>query len=240
VNDQYFGDEKDYIKYGLLRCLVSSGLEVGICWMLTPDDSGPDGRKTQYLLDPQAWRLHDPQLFDALADAVFLRAERRVSLLESMRLIEPSRFHNELVPDSFQARQRWFARALAALRGSDVIFFDPDNGLEVPSRHMGRKDSSKYLAWDEVAETWEAGCSVLIFQHFTRENREIFTRRLVEAVHDFTGGGKVFALRSPSVLYLFACQKAHSVQVEHFLQALEDSWCPKVWLAEELPIEMLD
>jgi hypothetical protein len=32
-----------------------------------------------------------------------------------------------------------------ALDGSELIFFDPDNGLEVPSVAIGAKNSPKYL-----------------------------------------------------------------------------------------------
>ena len=70
MKNQYFGDVNDYSKYGLLRCFADSGLNIGVCWMLTPDDSRSDGRKIRYLSDPEKWKGFDPTLFDYLADAI--------------------------------------------------------------------------------------------------------------------------------------------------------------------------
>src|SRR5207247_1038179 len=53
--------------YSLLRHFADGGrVKIGVCWMLTPDDHGPDGRKTAYLSNPEDWRAHDPELFDLL------------------------------------------------------------------------------------------------------------------------------------------------------------------------------
>jgi len=37
MKNQYFGDINDYRKYGLLRCFAEAGLNIGVCWMLTPE-----------------------------------------------------------------------------------------------------------------------------------------------------------------------------------------------------------
>ncbi|MDO8501594.1 MAG: hypothetical protein Q7S20_07100 [Gemmatimonadaceae bacterium] len=52
MKHQYFGDVNDYRKYGLLRILQqASGLRLGVCWMLTPDDTRTDGKFVAYLGD---------------------------------------------------------------------------------------------------------------------------------------------------------------------------------------------
>ena len=77
MKNQYFGDENDYKKYGLLNTLIGSGdLPTAVCWMLTPDDSGPDGRFTDYLSQRDKWRRYDPLLYDHLRTAV-VTLERR-------------------------------------------------------------------------------------------------------------------------------------------------------------------
>jgi hypothetical protein len=45
-----------------------------------------------------------------------------------------------------------------------LIFFNPENGLEVLSCRKGKKDSSKYVYWDEVSKSYGSGHSVLIHQ----------------------------------------------------------------------------
>ena len=69
MKNQYFGDVNDYRKYGLLRLLAGGGtLRIGVCWMLTPNDSGPDGKKTEYLDDRNRdeWQCYDHELYEFL------------------------------------------------------------------------------------------------------------------------------------------------------------------------------
>jgi hypothetical protein len=70
MKNQYFGDINDYLKYGLLRGFAASGFGVGVCWMLTPDDGRSDGRKIEYLSNPQRGKVHDAELFDTLSATV--------------------------------------------------------------------------------------------------------------------------------------------------------------------------
>ena len=67
MKDQYFGDINDYRKYGLLRTLGrSSGLLIGVCWLLTRDDGGGDDGLRNYLAKPSRWQHFDPELYDKL------------------------------------------------------------------------------------------------------------------------------------------------------------------------------
>jgi hypothetical protein len=44
MKNQYFGDENDYKKYGLLRMLAGEvKMKTAVCWMLTPDVEVGDG-----------------------------------------------------------------------------------------------------------------------------------------------------------------------------------------------------
>ncbi len=56
-----------------------------------------------------------------------------------------------------EERRRYFRRMLDLFREADLIFFDPDNGFEVRSKPIGRRDSSKYLYWHELTATYAAG-----------------------------------------------------------------------------------
>jgi hypothetical protein len=46
------------------------------------------------------------------------------------------------------------------------VFVDPDNEIEVPSKPVGRKGSSKYVTWSEIKELWKLDCSILIYQRW--------------------------------------------------------------------------
>ena len=96
-----------------------------------------------------------------------------------------------------------------AASGVDLVFLDPDNGIEIPSKPIGRKGSSKYVACREVEELWATGCSLLIYQHFRREPRETFSERMVSEMRQRTGAPFIQPLRTAHVLFLFAAQVGH-------------------------------
>jgi len=177
VKHQYFGDINDYRKYGLLRLLArEGGLRLGICWMLTPDDDRADGGRISYLADPELWRPPDPDLYDHLAAALKGGSSRALTTLETADLIPGAWFHSDLLQDGAGARADYIRAMLERFQGVDLVFFDPDNGMEVKSCPIGRKDSSKFLAYKEAAETFHSGASLLIYQHFGRVEREVYVR----------------------------------------------------------------
>lgn len=140
MKDQYFGDINDYRKYGLLRILGEEGiLKAAICWMLTPPDGRSDGRFIEYLDQPKDWRGFDPELFDHLLGTVLAEGVRSVHAIESSKLLSETRFYSEIVSDAELDRNRYFATFLEAAKGSDLVFFDPDNGMEIRSAPYGRK-----------------------------------------------------------------------------------------------------
>jgi hypothetical protein len=59
-----------------------------------------------------------------------------------------------------------FAEFTSMSKDCDLIFFDPDNGLEVKSKPKDRKNSCKYS--DELARAYANNKSVLVYQHFRR------------------------------------------------------------------------
>jgi hypothetical protein len=228
MKNQYFGDVNDYLKYGLLRCFANAGLRIGVCWMLTPDDGRSDGRKIRYLSSPDLWRSYDPALFDILAEAV-RRGSRRVGKVQTPTLFPTALFCDALVPDRQPLRKRWLTRSLSKLEAADLLFFDPDNGIEVPSKPMGRKGSSKYFYWDEIETAWARGCSLLIFQHFARKKRRDYILRLSSSLVRHVPGGEVVSLVTKNVLYLLAYHPSHEPEVGLTLQTVSERWVGQIW-----------
>jgi hypothetical protein len=195
----------DFRKYGLLRALAGDGeLRVGVCWMLTRGDGRADGSRRSYLERPDRWRSLDPALFDALCRS-------RLSVVEARkrRLIPGAVFHEELLSDHRAERTGFFVRLLAAAHSCSLIFFDPDNGLDVGSVVRGRKGSSKYLHRDELRQAFRAGHSVLVYQHFPRVARGPYAGRLAGEVRDLVGADAVWRFETAHVLFLLAAQARH-------------------------------
>lgn len=207
MKHQYFGDINDYRKYALLRTLCDSDTRLSVCWMLTPDDRRPDGKKTKYLDQPSRWRHFDADLFDSLRKAV--PDNRRVAWAEEMGILRSACFFSRLLSDSTDQREQYFKDFLCCAHCSELVFFDPDNGLEVPSRPSGRKDSSKYLYRKELENTWKAGHSVLLYQHFPREKREDFIRKVAKDLRDKISVAEVVGFRTPHVVFFLLTQPKH-------------------------------
>jgi len=223
VKDQYFGDINDYRKYGLLRCFVEAGFAPGVCWMLTPDGASNDGQKTGYLQQPGRWRGFDPELFDFLATCV-MNGARAVRHIEHSALLSKTRYYSDLLGDGAASRATHMTSALRSLSPSDLLFFDPDNGLEVKSVPYGSRGSSKYIYWDEVQQAWKTGASLLIFQHFNREPRLALVGRLSDELAKRTGSPLVAAIHTAHVLFLFAGQSRHRGAFEPAAKLIADRW----------------
>jgi hypothetical protein len=207
MKNQYFGDVNDYRKYGLLRAWQSTGEgSLLVAWMLTQDDGGRDGGFRSYL--------------DLLGQA----PEPSVSLIERSELVPRARYHAATAPDGRLERDAWRRDLLRAASGVDLVFLDPDNGIEVPSKPVGRKDSSKYVTWQEVQAIWEAGCSLLIYQHYPRKPREAFAERLVSEIRRRTGARFAEAFRTPHVLFLLAAQERHERRFLEVVPLLSKRW----------------
>jgi hypothetical protein len=223
MKHQYFGDENDYRKYGLIRALTGAGsLSVGVCWMLTPDDGRSDGRFTGYLQQP-AHRRHDPPLYDALSSAM-ATGVRHLDHVSRFDLLPGARFHSAIVPDQHNERTAYFQSAMMELAGADLIFFDPDNGIEVPSMPRGRRQSSKFVFWDEIRAAYGAGHSVLLYQHYPRQARVTYVARMVAALREKTGASDVRTFSTNRVLFLLAAQERHVQALTLGAQAVGRSW----------------
>lgn len=201
MKHQYVGDINDYRKYALLRLLSAGGTNrIGVCWMLTPSDGSSDGGKLAYLSKPAEQRHYDPELFDILAHAASEPDRRRLQTIEDSGTISGAVYFNELLPDDLSGRAEFIDQCMSEFRDIDLAFFDPDNGLEV-SLPKGRKNSSKYLYLDEATAFYEAGKSLLIYQHFPRVERTTFMASRVEQLRAIAPGCTIWAFATAHVVF---------------------------------------
>jgi hypothetical protein len=146
VRHNFVNDIGDYAKYALLRALCESGpaeVRLGVIWYLTEHAAhNGDGRKRAHLSDG-GWEGLDPDLL-----GVMRQIEGRLSSQDdlSLSLIETSgilpaktAYFSEPVPHAAGSIQQraadravWFQRARKAVEDCNLVFLDPDNGLELP------------------------------------------------------------------------------------------------------------
>ena len=177
MKNQYFGDINDYKKYGILRTLSSGGkIKISVCWMLTEDNDNNEGKFIDYLTKPDKFRKYDPELFDSLSYTVKEIKQRKVTLASELNLIENALYYDKFLTDSISERENYFSDFKEHSRDCDLLFFDPDNGIEVGSKSYGKKGSNKYIYWKELKQFNKSGYSLLIYQHFPRESRKDFIK----------------------------------------------------------------
>lgn len=236
MKDQYFGDVNDFRKYGLLRLLAHpESLRLGVCWMLTAPDGRSDGEFLAYLGQAKKHRHRDPALFDWLVQVVGQEKDRRTARIEASTILGAALFQSRLLTDALRDREAYFVECTEKFASCDLVFFDPDNGLEIKSVSRRHRDSCKFLYWQELASTFASGASVLIYQHFIREERGRFSARMGEELRSRLNPAAVFSFRTPHVLFLLAAQERHVLGFRTALAAFQSHWSPKQIVAEERP-----
>ncbi len=231
MKNQYVADINDYRKYGLLRTLSGNGkIRTGVCWMLTPDDNRTDGQFTRYLNSPEQWKRYDSELFECLTDCL-QDGQRHVSRIESTNILPNTIYHGDLLSDIREKRSGYFADMHERLQGVDLIFFDPDNGLEIMSRPYGRKQSSKFLYWHELTRAFNAGKSILVYQHFIREKREHFIKRLTSELCSRLDVPEVFSFRTPHVVFFLVSQPVHAQYFKGRAAVVAEQWREQIYVS---------
>jgi hypothetical protein len=223
VKNQYVADGTDFFKYVLLRefqrALPAERLVMG--WMLTDDDTGPDGKKLAYLEQPAKFRDVDPELFDSLAELVG-SGERTIDAVIELGVLGDATSQSRILADDLVDRAAWVAELEAMAPASSLVFLDPDNGLETKKK-KGRKDSNKFVYWDEI-EDLSRSRSLVIFQHWRRVNHEQMAADLRAELRARTPTHDVFDIRSPNVLFLVAARPADTDLLVGAAERVADRW----------------
>ena len=224
MKNQYFADINDYRKYGLLRTLAGDLLRTTICWMLTPDDQRTDGLLISYLEDPAQWRHFDPELFDTLKSCILQPNDRSVDLAESNHIISGVNYYSKILPRPKNERQQYFNELWEVAAGQDLMFFDPDNGIEVKSVPPGTKRSNKYVYWNELGDAFARGHSLLVYQHFIRLKREIFIRQKIDHIFEKMPASLVLAFSTAQVLFLLISQPEQEKYLKERSAEIRENW----------------
>jgi hypothetical protein len=226
LKNQYFGDETDFKKYGILRELSKSlGEGIAVCWMLTPDDGTTEGANAQYTEKPREYRNCDPDLFDSLSRHVSNGSPRNVGLAQDVIKRPSVLFFDRLLPDNSDGRREYFEELKQKCNGQGLVFFDPDIGLAPASAEKGRRESSRYLFWDELAWFYfRMKQSVMVYQHFPRANRNHFVCDAVSRLMLDTRAPEVYSLRTNRMVFFIIPQDRHREMIDRACIAIARKW----------------
>ena len=108
---------------------------------------------------------------------------------------------------SKEKRTNYFEALLVEAEEVGMVFFDPDNGIEVKSVKYGNKNSSKYLYWNEIQQfAVSEKKDILIYQHFPRKNRKQYINDLKTELQKKTNL-EVLPIETKHVLFLLATKQ---------------------------------
>ena len=182
MRHNFVNDIGDYAKYALLRALCSSGqaeIRLGFIWYLTDhEERNGDGRRRPHL-SQDGWQNLDPELLTTMRQIEgTLGGPNRlnVGLIEASGILPAgTAYFSEAIPrvqgsvkQRVSERTSWFERAQKAVANCDLVFLDPDNGLEVRSVPLTSPLAGKYATVPEIAALLENAAGVVLYQHGSR------------------------------------------------------------------------
>jgi len=213
MKNQYVGDINDYKKYSLIE-IISEVLneKILIAWMLTVDDGRSHGNRLDYLENNKNERQLNPELFDKLKSIDKSKCE-----ITDVQELLGDKYNYYSIPlcDNKEKRTKYFEALLEEAKEAGLVFFDPDNGIEVKSVKCGNKNSSKYLYWDEIQQFAKCKKDILIYQHFPRKERVQYINDLKTELQEKTNLD-VLPIPTENVLFLLATkQKGKLNEIEN-------------------------
>jgi hypothetical protein len=193
MQDRYAGDVGDFGKFGLLRHLCGETaqnkhprLKPGVIWYRVADEThNKDGECTGYLVESDTndrrFRACDPDLYEALRYIV--KTGRSIAALQRVLAGQSPDFRAGvlLLPGGLYwsdvvrhgrirvtcPRAEWFQGAMKATAESNLVFLDPDNGIECANLRPTQGRSRKYVFRSEIRSLVERKPrpNIVIYHH---------------------------------------------------------------------------
>lgn len=240
MQNRYTGDIGDFGKYGMLRELCKDR-KLGIVWYLVPDETDKnDGNKIGYLdidkesptqLNIDRYRKCDPELYDKLREIVKSN-NRNVTAIRDNHILPTNVFFENYVPQ--RERKKWLQEAHQCVQSCEIIFLDPDNGLQVKSRRAGSKKAPKYVFQDDLSD-FKSSQSLIIYQHrwLYRPHEAQVTKQICELREKF-GDRRIYALtycpnpdkseKKPDRIYYIILSKEDPLSHDELQRFCDEKW----------------
>ena len=249
MQGRYAGDVGDFGKFSLLRSIFACPENtIGVVWYKYPDEShNGDGRHIEYL-NNQSYKQCDQELVDILSHVV--NGERSISHLESVGLLPKNTIYYSSILDFHLTytrqtnahknsrkteRLQWLNKAVSAVKNCDVVFLDPDNGLEINSiPNIHQIKSGKYSYYSEVADLFKNKKACIIYHHMNMNNshKSQIKQRSKELKEKIVKDGSVFAIRyspySPRAYFICAA-KTSAGNIKERINAFISGTCGVGW-----------
>ena len=236
MQDTYVGDIGDFGKFVLLRRLEKEGFKIGINWYKTdlPGALKDGDYEIPCLFDNSEEGEIAKQLrglFDAKSPPL-----RSIEALENLKLIGSNCYYHAAVPQTGVDRKHWYEESKKKFQDCNLVFLDPDNGLQVNSVKENSKKSVKYVYTREIMDYLKnENCKcVMFYNHRSRIKPDQYflekQRRLEEGMNsDHYLVAHITFPRQTIRDYFAVCKdkEAHAIIRAAFDKILESQWASK-------------
>lgn len=183
-------------------------LKLGINWYLNDGEKNKDGKFYDYLIDNACYnrllefggetnyklknieikddyskrmKICDEELYYQLRDIIVEWIKdndtRKVQEIKNRQILGNRTDYYEDFIDT-NNRKTWCEKGLKKLSNSEIVFFDPDNGLIINEEGNNNIKTPKHIYSDEIIPYFQRGQSLIIYQHATREKGVNFDDQL--------------------------------------------------------------
>ncbi len=230
MQNRYVGDIGDFEKYLLLKILCKDGLRLGVNWCLiepTPEElKKGDGGSTSYLNEHDIHRGADKTLFEQLKYIVHKKNDRQVALIQKSKVLPSNTcFYDDLVLPGTK-RFYWHDKSLQQFESCDIIFYDPDNGIERKSYGKLHSKAIKYTYFDEIRDAYQHGKSIVIYQHNNMNKKVV--EQIKERIEQLNTCLKINESNIITVVkgvfrfYIIIKQQKHKNSIDQNLKSIND------------------
>lgn len=145
-------------------------------WYLVPDEGhNRDGKHISYL-NKQEYRACDQQLHDGLRKILGNESRSVAQIQRTDFLGQNTKFFDDFLSyggisgrlPRLAHREHWLREALDHTSSQDIVFLDPDNGLQIKSVERHAPKGPKYVFWDEVRRFGERRQTLIVYHHLNR------------------------------------------------------------------------
>ena len=227
MQDKFAADIGDYAKYGLLRALTQglsgcdddtpSGLgdgerklRLGVIWyyVATNGPLPPMGQAFNFILNPNQHEQRliecDLRLFEILSNLI-ATAQRAVEAIEDSSVLPDDTVYFREPVNGVLPRSGWLLQAADGVRDCELVFLDPDKGLVFDEGNPNAV-SHEHASYQEVAQLWERGKSLIIYQDASRRDVPTFAHEQCCLLGELLPGSEpiplVYHRRGPRILWV--------------------------------------
>ena len=110
----------------------------------------------------------------------------------------------------------------------DIVFLDPDNGLETVKMHQDVSAKEKHVTWQEIKDYYNRGQSVILYHHRPQsDSKEVCVQKMLEFQKNHLQADGVLGLeyyRFTNRYYFLFAHQAHLSILDAVYHSVAKNW----------------